>query len=237
MKYLLRYALLLALVARCSDEPKYAYGIEPMKWSEYSKLVTQDSSMALVNLEDILNCEMMDIRYATENNFTGEVVYPSAKCFARRSVAEALKNVEDSLASLELGLILFDAYRPYGATVRFYEIYKDTNYVASPYSGSRHNRGCAVDIGLYSLESGDPLPMPTAYDDFTEEAHQATVSLNREAESNKIILREVMESFGFESYPYEWWHFDFKGWKAYPIMDVSFEELSRCTTPKDVSNR
>lgn len=227
MKSLLHYVVILLLVARCSEEQKYAYGIEPMDWSEYSKSVSVDSSMALLNLEQMLDFEKMDIRYATPNNFTGQVIYPTADCFARSPVAKALKAVEDSLAALDLGLILYDGYRPYAATVLFYEVYEDTTYVASPYSGSRHNRGCAVDIGLYDLRTGESLIMPTGYDDFTEDAHQVVVSLNREAEQNKIILREVMIAFGFEPYPYEWWHFDFKGWKDYPIMDISFDELNQ----------
>lgn len=227
MKSLLLYVVIFLLVARCSEAPEYAYGIEPMEWSDYSKSVSTDSNMALINLEQMLEFEKMDIRYATTNNFTNQVIYSTAKCFARKPVAQALKTVEDSLATLDLGLILYDGYRPYSATVLFYELYEDTTYVASPYSGSRHNRGCAVDIGLYDLKTGEPIVMPTDYDDFTEDAHQAVVSLNREAEQNKIILREVMIACGFEPYPYEWWHFDFKGWKDYPIMDISFDELER----------
>ncbi|NVK29197.1 MAG: M15 family metallopeptidase [Flavobacteriia bacterium] len=167
-----------------------------------------------------------DIRYATERNFTGEIIYPEAAAWTRVRVAESLLKIEDSLRTHGLGLIIYDAYRPYSATVKFYEVYRDTNYVASPYSGSRHNRGCAIDLSLYDLQSGRALRMPTEYDDFTPAAHQTTRSTDSIAEYNKIFLRRIMTHYGFEVYPYEWWHFDYAGWEKYEIMDLSFSQFS-----------
>ncbi len=112
----------------------------------------------------------LDIRYASNNNFTGEVIYNQPKAFVRLPVAKALQEVQSELNSMGLGLKIFDAYRPYAATLRFYEVYPDTMFVAAPWHGSRHNRGCAVDVSLVDLESGNELQMPSAFDDFSEKA-------------------------------------------------------------------
>ena len=124
-----------------------------------------------------------------------------------------------------LALKIFDAYRPYSATVKFYEIYRDTNYVASPYIGSRHNRGCAVDITLVDMETGEELPMPTAYDNFTEKAHPNFEDLPANLIANRDYLIETMQQFGFKVYPTEWWHFDFNGWEQFNLLDIKFEDL------------
>lgn len=227
MRWVHGFLFFTFLIVSCSQDSKYGYGIEPIEFSEYQSYIQEKPSFELIDLTEVLAYEQLDIRYATPNNFTGKVIYPFPACYALRPVAEALKQVEDSLYSLGLGILLHDGYRPYGATVLFYEIYRDTNYVASPYSGSRHNRGCAIDLSLYDLETGDEILMPTPYDDFTEDAHQSTVSQNRQAEENKIVLREIMNAFGFDAYPYEWWHFDYRGWEDCPILDVAFEELAK----------
>lgn len=230
MKLKLTLSISVFLALTCCQSPDGAgnkYGLETISSTEeYHELVQQDSSQLFVDLSAVLDSALFDIRYATDNNFTGEVIYPSAEAWARRPVAEALKQVEDSLLSLGFGLVIYDAYRPYAATVKFYEVYGDTNYVASPYSGSRHNRGCAIDLGLYDRETGELLKMPTEYDNFTEEAHQATVSQDRDAEANKIMLREIMVYHGFDVYPYEWWHYDYQNWKDFPLMNLSFNQLS-----------
>lgn len=212
----------------CNEKPDsiYKYGIEPMhSLSDFRKAVAEHPEYEMTDLEAYLSNARFDIRYATSNNFTGEVIYPEARAFARIKVAEALKAAEDSVNRAGLGFYLFDAYRPYTATVKFYEVYKDTTYVASPYSGSRHNRGCAVDLTLYDLNSGTPLHMPTSYDDFTERAHPAVFPDDSLAMRNRDYLINVMDHFGFDVYPYEWWHFDFRGWEHYPLMDLNFSQL------------
>ena len=136
---------------------QYKYGIRPVTYPEYLKIVAKDSTRALIDLPAFIPGLVLDIRYATTNNFTGEKIYNLARAYARRPVAEALKKVQAELKTQGLGIKIFDAYRPYKATVKFYEVYKDTTYVASPYKGSRHNRGCALDLTLIDLKTGKEL--------------------------------------------------------------------------------
>ncbi len=192
---------------------------------EYRAQVAENPDMQLVDLEKHIEGILLDIRYATEDNFTGEVIYTEPKAFLRRPVADALKRVQDSLAHYGLGLLVYDAYRPYAATVKFFEVYPDPDFVADPRYGSRHNRGCAVDVTLIDLATGLEIPMPTDYDEFTERAHPEYMNFPEEVIANRSFLFEIMAHHGFTHYPTEWWHFDYNGWEAFPLMDLSFEEL------------
>ncbi len=191
----------------------------------YKDQINKSKFNKLVEIKDYVPGIKLDIRYATPNNFTGEIIYDEPRAFARLPVAEALAIVNRSLNKHGLGLVVFDAYRPYAATVRFYEIYHDTNYVASPYQGSRHNRGAAVDVSLIDLETGMEIQMPTGYDDFSEVAHPDYMDLPENVLINREILINEMQNRGFRVYPYEWWHFDFIGWEEYDLMDLSFKQL------------
>lgn len=142
-------------------------------------------------------------------------------------MADALKNVQTQLKEKGLGLKIFDAYRPYSATVKLYEAYPDTNYVAAPWNGSRHNRGCAVDVTLIYLDNGKELTMPTSYDAFTERAAVSYIQLPDSVISSRQILIDVMTQNGFSTYEHEWWHYDYKDWGNYYLLDMSFEELDR----------
>lgn len=194
---------------------------------EYQKLTEENPNFELVDLEDFVPGIILEIRYATENNFTGQKVYESAKAYTRWPVAKALLIVQQELSRRNMGLKIFDAYRPYAATVLFYEIYKDTTYVASPWSGSRHNRGAAVDLSIVDLDTGEEIQMPTGYDDFTEVAHPDYMNLPKNVLENRKFLITTMQKHGFKVYPYEWWHFDFVGWQGFPLMDLSFEQLEQ----------
>lgn len=208
-------------------QQKSKYGVMLIVNQEtYLEQLSEDSSHLLVDLRSIPNLKF-DIRYATKNNFTGKVVYSAAEAFARAEVAQALTLVNKELNSYGLNLKVYDAYRPYAATVKFYELFKDTTYVASPYRGSRHNRGCAVDVTLIDRKSGVALKMPTAYDDFTEKAHSNFKDLPSEIIKNRDFLINIMDKYGFDVYDYEWWHFDFRGWEKYPIMNLSFHTLKQ----------
>lgn len=219
--------ILFFVSMQLNAQTKSEYGVEVIEdVSTYQVQVEENPKMQLVNLKDLKGI-YFDIRYATKNNFVGEVVYPSPDAFARKQVAEALQKANSIFAKKGLAIKIFDAYRPYSATVQFYELVEDTTYVASPYSGSRHNRGCAVDLTLVDKETGEDLNMPTSYDHFTEKAHPTFMDLEEEQINNRQLLIEVMESVGFKVYPYEWWHFDFIGWKDYPLMNLSFEELKQ----------
>jgi D-alanyl-D-alanine dipeptidase len=204
------------------------YGVRTIAGiKDYNDLITKDSSKALIALKDVIPEIMLDIRYATPNNFMQEPMYKSAAAFLSYPAAMALKSVQNELKQRGYGLKIFDGYRPYTVTVAFYEKVKDTVFVASPYRGSRHNRGCAVDLTIIDLKTGKELLMPTPFDDFTEKAHTNYQNLPSEVIKNRELLKEVMVENGFEIYADEWWHYDYKGWKNHPLMDLSFEELSK----------
>lgn len=195
--------------------------------TNYQNQVFENPEMEMVELKNSIPDIKLDIRYATANNFTGKVIYGSPRAFARKPVVEALRKIQDSLSIYNLGLKIYDSYRPYSATLRFFEVYPDTNFVASPRSGSRHNRGCAVDLTLIDKNTGEEIPMPTAFDDFSERAHPEYPNLPEKVLANRKFLFGLFTHFGFNHYPSEWWHFDFNGWDKYPLMDLSFEELSK----------
>jgi zinc D-Ala-D-Ala dipeptidase len=201
------------------------YGLQATTFDGYVASVKVNPEKELIDLEKFIPSLVLDIRYATTNNFTGEKIYTLAKAYARKPVAESLKKIQADLKSQNLGIKIFDAYRPYKATVKFYEVYGDTTYVASPYKGSRHNRGCALDLTLIDLKTGKELKMPTGYDSFSKEAWPTTPVKDPEARKNRTILISAMEKHGFRVNSSEWWHFDFIGWKKFEVMDIDFEEL------------
>ncbi len=220
-------AIICLVLIAVSGFGQYKYGLKPVTLDGYKKSVETDPKKELINLENHIPGIVLDIRYATDNNFTGEVIYNLPKAYARKSVADALKNAQSDFSKLGFGIKVFDAYRPYKATVKFYEVYKDTTYVASPYRGSRHNRGCAVDITLIDLSTGAELKMPTGYDSFKKEAWPSTPVNDPEIRKNRQTLIDVMKKHGFRVNSSEWWHFDFVGWSKYEILDIDFEELER----------
>jgi len=185
-----------------------------------------DPDKQLVNIKEIIPDVILDIRYATTNNFTGKQIYNSPDAFVRKPVAEALAKIQKELNSEGLGLKIFDAYRPYAATVKFYEIYPDTNFVAAPWRGSVHNRGCAVDVTLINLKTGKELKMPTPFDDFTEKASHSFTDMPEQVLQNRQTLKDIMTKHGFKIYDAEWWHYSFRDWEKYELMDISFEELN-----------
>ncbi|MBC7744264.1 MAG: M15 family metallopeptidase [Flavobacterium sp.] len=193
--------------------------------SEYLKSIYSDSNNRLVEIVKYEPDIKLDIRYATTNNFTGISVYEEARAFVRLPVALALKAVQKELNKKGLGLKIYDAYRPYAVTIKFFEISKDKNFVASPKTGSRHNRGCAVDLTLVNIRNGKELKMPTPFDSFKPEAHPDFTKLPQKIIANRAILTRVMKDNGFEVLYNEWWHFDFKDWKNYDLMDISFKQL------------
>ncbi len=184
-------------------------------------------SSALVDLATLDPTLGFDIRYAGSNNFMGTPFYRQAKAYLQRPAAEALLAAHRSLRSSGFGVMVFDAYRPWYVTWMFWEATPENlrRFVADPSEGSRHNRGAAVDVTLYDLESGRPAAMGTDYDEFTERAYPDYPDLTAEERSNRDRLRAAMEAAGFTVYPYEWWHFDFRGAADYPILNLTFEEL------------
>lgn len=193
----------------------------------YSAKVRENPNRQLVDIENIIPGIVLDIHYASKNNFTNEVIYRAPKAFVRKPVADALTKIQLELEAKGLGLKIFDAYRPYAATVKFYEVYPDTNFVAAPWKGSVHNRGCAVDLTIINLSTGKELEMPTPFDDFTKKAAHGYMHLTDEVLANRSLLREIMEKFGFSIYEHEWWHYNFENWESFSLMDISFQNLNQ----------
>lgn len=178
----------------------------------------------IVNVWKLDTTIVLDIRYATTNNFTGKQVYDDAKFFLRKEPAEKILEVQKELQLLGLGLKIFDGYRPLSVQKKFWEIMPDERYVANPEKGSRHNRGAAVDLTLVD-KNGNEIPMPTPYDDFTEKASRDYMDLPAQIIINRKFLEDLMKKYGFEGLPTEWWHFDYNGWEKYDVLDVDFKDL------------
>lgn len=181
------------------------------------------SDTTIVLLKDIDSTIVSDVRYATTNNFTGKVLYPTANVYLRHVVAEKLSRVQRALINkYKLRLKVFDGYRPLSVQKKLWEIMPDDRYVANPKNGSRHNRGAAVDLTLID-SLGNELDMGTPYDDFTEKAHRDYKDLSPEAARNRKILEDAMIAEGFEPLNSEWWHYDYSGWRKYSILDVEIK--------------
>lgn len=183
----------------------------------------------LVELSTLDPTIKLDIRYASTNNFMNAAFYREARAFLQRPAAEAVLRVHRKLKEYGLGLIIFDAYRPWYVTRTFWDATPEEQkiFVADPSKGSRHNRGAAVDLAFYDLETGQPVEMISGYDEFTERAfpnYPGGTSLQR---WYRQLLRELMEAEGFQVYPAEWWHFDYQGWERYPLLNLTFEQLGR----------
>jgi len=187
---------------------------------------------SLVDLEQTIPGLVLDIRYATTNNFTGQQLYPAARCFLHRTPAKKLRAVQTDLARQGLGLKIFDGYRPLSVQRQMWAVFPQPGYVADPKKGSRHNRGAAVDVTLIRLADGTELVMPTPYDDFTESAHRNFMDLHGEAIRNRQLLEQVMTRHGFVGLPTEWWHFDDRDWKNYPLLDVDIPGAASPRTPR-----
>jgi len=169
----------------------------------------------------------LDIRYATDRNFVGRPVYPEARAFLQRPAAEALVRAHRALAGDGYGVLVFDGYRPWSITKLFWEVTpRDKRaFVADPRKGSKHNRGCAVDMSLYELATGQEAAMPSAYDEMSPRAYPDYPGGTAEQRARRDRLRAAMEREGFTVEPNEWWHFNYKDWRQYPILDVAFSQL------------
>jgi D-alanyl-D-alanine dipeptidase len=184
-------------------------------------------SFAQTDLTEIRKLDttiILDIRYATTNNFTGKQVYEEARFFLRNEAAIKILEVQKELKELGLSLKIFDGYRPLSVQKKFWEIMPDERYVADPKKGSRHNRGMAVDLTLAD-KNGNEISMPTPYDDFTDKASRNYMDLPAQIIINRKFLEDIMVKYGFIGMPTEWWHFDYQGWEKYDVLDVDFKDI------------
>jgi D-alanyl-D-alanine dipeptidase len=182
----------------------------------------------LVDLTTIDRRIRLDIRYATANNFMGFPLYERAAAYMQRPAAEALGRARKALAAQGYGLLIHDAYRPWFVTKMFWEATPPDSrvFVADPADGSKHNRGCAVDLTLYDLKTGKPVEMTGRYDEMSTRSYADFLGGTSRQRALRQILRTAMEAEGFSVYPQEWWHFDYKDWPSYGIGTVTFTELA-----------
>ena len=188
----------------------------------------QFRSPDLVDLTTLIPTLKLDVRYATSKNFLGSPVYEEAKAFLQRPAAEALARAAQKLQHLGYGLLIHDAYRPWYVTKIFWDATPENKkiFVADPKDGSRHNRGCAVDLTLYDLKTGREVAMTGGYDEMSERSYAFYPGGSDLERWDRALLRNALEAEGFIVYPYEWWHFDYKDWRQYPILNLTFEQLS-----------
>ena len=178
----------------------------------------------LIELTELDDTLKLDIRYATADNFTGTAVYDEPRAFMQKPAAEALIRVHRKLKKQGLGLVIFDGYRPWSVTKMFWDVTAEDKrkFVANPTKGSRHNRGCAIDLSLFDLKTGKELEMPSGFDDFTDKASPKYAGGTAEQTKNRDLLRRAMEAENFTVNDNEWWHFDYKTWADYAIYDIPF---------------
>lgn len=182
-----------------------------------AEIANPPNALALVELRQINPRIVQDMRYATANNFTKHVVYSFQGCWLRPMVAERLSRVQQELESQQLGLKVWDCFRPMAAQKRFWELVPDPRYVSPPGRGGLHTRGTAIDLTLVDAE-GNEMVMPTAFDDFSPRAGRDYAATPAQARLNSQILQRVMEKHGFKGLDSEWWHFDLIHWKDYPPL-------------------
>ena len=178
----------------------------------------------LVTLDPTIRLE---VRYATTNNFLGEKFYDQGRAFMQRPAAEALVRANRSLRSVGYGLLVHDAYRPWYVTKMFWDATPVDKHwlVANPAEGSKHNRGSAVDLTLYDLATGQPVEMPSTYDESTQRAYADYPGGTSRQHWYRALLRRAMEAQGFIQNPQEWWHYDYRSWRDYPIGNVTFDKI------------
>lgn len=187
--------------------------------------VDSQPSLQMVDLQIFIPALKTQWVYAGPQNFTGVVLYTNPRPYLRLAAARRLRLAADSLQKLGLGILLFDAYRPYAVTLKMWEKVPDDRYAANPATGSGHNRGIAIDLTLYDLKSGQPLHMPTGFDNFSDTAHHSFGQLPPEVLQNRALLKNIMEYAGFVALPTEWWHYSLPQPKSFPLMDLSFQQL------------
>lgn len=171
----------------------------------------------------------LDVRYAREDNFIGRKVYTQAKVFLLEHVAKDLLAVHHEVGHEGFGLLLFDGYRPWTVTKLFWDLSDEATrrFLADPEDGSAHNRGCAVDLGLFELKTGAPVVMPSDFDEMNEKAYRDYAGGTADSRRARDLLRKLMEQNGFHGIENEWWHYNHGSRREWPVMDFTLEEILR----------
>ena len=235
--YRLRTLLFLAALALTAQERARVFRITPVrpvaelrKEALAAQPPKEKGEFLVSTLTDLATLDQgikFEIRYATTDNFLSTPVYSSARAFLQRPAAEALLRAQRELTKQGYGLLVFDAYRPWYVTKIFWDATPPDKheFVADPSQGSRHNRGCAVDLTLYDLKSGKEVEMTGVYDEMSERSYPRYTGGTAGQRARRDLLRTAMEKQGFQVFQSEWWHFDYGGWQRYAIQNVTFEQI------------
>ena len=216
------------IVSMAWAQEKQTIELKPIKDKiSFYNMVERDSLQAMIELKSLIPTVQYELRYASKNNFTGQRLYPknTHTTYLRRKPAMALAKVAEELKGKGLGIKIWDAYRPYRTTIRFWELIHDERFVANPSKGSGHNRGTSVDLTLVDLKSGKELEMPTPFDDFSPAAFHGALNIDDFRIKNRALLKSTMEKYGFVPLETEWWHYSWQGASAYDVLDLSFKVL------------
>ena len=219
-----------SFITNCSaQEPAFTWPTVTDKWKEFKQQVQKDSTKKMLELKKWIPNLVYDLRYASTNNFMHRLMYPAntSITFMRLPAVSALQKIQQELNEKGLGLKIFDAYRPFSVTVKFWELVKDERYVANPSKGSGHNRGIAADLTIIKLTTGEELNMGTGFDNFTDSAHHAFTSLPEEILQNRELLKTTMEKYGFKAFDTEWWHYFLAEGNNFEILDLDFKKLGK----------
>jgi len=215
-------AIVLACMAR--PTPENTKPERPAPLDTVSNVSPWDTlpDTALVDLSLLDSTIVLDIRYATKDNFTGQVLYPCPRCMLRLAVARRLVRVNQWLTDRGYGLKVFDCYRPRSVQYLMWEVAPDSRFVANPDRASVHNRGAAVDVTVID-SSGRELDMGSGFDEFAERSRLDWSGLTPEQRENRWLLREAMEREGFRPVSSEWWHFNAYDWEGYSVLDMPLD--------------
>lgn len=238
-QFLLTIAFLLCVSAMFSQAvtpPLSKYGVPVIKdFDMYAATVKEDSNKQMVELKSLATGIVYDLKYATDKNFMRRNMYPgkTTYTFLRLPAAKALAQVQKELNEKGMGLKIFDAYRPYSVTEKFWELVMNEKYVADPKKASGHNRGLSADLTLIYMHNGKELQMPTGFDHFSDTAHHSFMSIPFDALQNRKLLRDIMEKYGFKMLETEWWHYSWPDEKNYyEAMDIPFADFKNADKKK-----
>lgn len=232
-----RWALLIPLLLAAQD--RQTFHIEPVRplaelraEALAARPPAEKGDFRKSDLVDLATLDrriQLEVRYATADNFLRTPVYTSARAFLQRPAAEALLRAHRELMQQGYGLLIFDGYRPWYVTKIFWDATPPDKhaFVADPAQGSRHNRGCAVDLTLYDLKTGREVEMTGGYDEMSERSYPTYKGGTVEQRARRDLLRRTMEKQGFQVYDSEWWHFDYRDWRTYALGNVRFEDIGQ----------
>lgn len=195
----------------------------------YSLIINKDSTQKMVSITTLIPSILLDLRYASTQNFMHRTMYPpqTNDTYLRLKSVNAIKKIQSELNQKGLGLKIFDAYRPYSVTQKFWDLVHDERYVANPANGSGHNRGTTVDLTIINLSTGKELDMGTGFDSFSDSAHHNFTNLSAQILSNRLLLKQSMEKAGFKLLETEWWHYSWKDTTTYDLLNLSFNDLKK----------